>query len=127
MPSAATPVLQYQKWQRVLSTQHSVLSISLGERSEWMLGLIGWLLFLCGVAVLIGTLLVYRELAARRFGRRDVYLVRGLLCGVGLLLVWAALVRGAGPLVGLLGVCAQIAAAVVTVREVERTGRDRTR
>lgn len=90
-----------------------------------MLGLVGWLLFLCGMAVLVGTLFVYRELTARRFGRRDVYLVRGLLCGVGLLLVWAALVRGAGPLVGLLGVFAQVAAALVTAHEIERTGRDR--
>ncbi len=92
-----------------------------------MMGLVGWLFFLGGVGMLVCTLIVYRELAARRFGRRDVYLVRGLLVGVGLLLVWAALVRGAGPLVGLLGVFAQVVAAVVTAREVERTGRNRPR
>lgn len=91
------------------------------------MGLVGWLLLLAGVATLAGTLLVYRVLAARQFARREVYLMRGMLFGVGLLLVWAALVRGAGPLVGLMGVLAQIAAAVVTMREIERTTRDRLR
>lgn len=85
-----------------------------------MVAVVGWVCFLLGICTFGLTLAVYRVLVTRAFAQRGTYLVRGLLVSVGFFLIWAAIIRGGGPIFGTLGLGAEIGAAFLTRYELHK-------